>query len=390
MPALQRGSTYATGGGRRGIRWYEGGKRRKQSGFRNDSEAFAWWDAEIAPRLRAGVSTRDVTLRDHCERYLAVHAAAARTKAKLREDLGLPERELKNPRTLAFKTAIDVFGDRTLRDLEHARGEITEWVAQLPATQRQRRLRALRQVLNAAVAWDRILRNPSAGISVGAVRAPEVATFADTAEVDAVAHELGTPWAQLLVFATESGLRPEEWVAAERRDLRGDVITISRTYTVPGGLKEYGKTSRSRRSVPLSDRALAALDELPARIDSPLIWPVYSHGGTRGRPVHLNLANWRNRVWRPALEAAGLQRDGEFWLPGPYTTRHAFATWMLDAGIEVFELARLMGTSVAMIDKTYGHLAKGHVDRVRERMNARPSIAEVDAAGIDSRFPTRS
>jgi hypothetical protein len=34
-----------------------------------------------------------------------------------------------------------------------------------------------------------------------------------------------------------------------------------------------------------------------------------------------------------------------------------------------------MGTSVAMIDRTYGHLAKGHVDRVRERMNARPSIA---------------
>jgi hypothetical protein len=48
---------------------------------------------------------------------------------------------------------------------------------------------------------------------------------------------------------------------------------------------------------------------------------------------------------------------------------------MPDAGIELFELARLMGTSVAMIDKTYGHLAKGQVDRVRERMNARPTIA---------------
>jgi integrase len=84
---------------------------------------------------------------------------------------------------------------------------------------------------------------------------------------------------------------------------------------------------------------------------------------------------WRGQVWRPALEAAGLQRDGELWLPGPYTLRHAFATWMLDAGIELFELARLMGTSVAMIDKTYGHLAKGHVERVRERMNARPTIA---------------
>jgi hypothetical protein len=32
-----------------------------------------------------------------------------------------------------------------------------------------------------------------------------------------------------------------------------------------------------------------------------------------------------------------------------------------------------------MIDKTYGPLAKGHVERVRERMNARPSLAAVEA-----------
>jgi integrase len=382
MPALQRGSTYATGGGRRGIRWYQGGKRLKQSGFKNDSEAFAWWDTEIAPRLRAGVSTRDVKLVEHAERYLAVHATAPRTKAKLREDLGLPEREPKQPRKRTYKTAIELFGERTLRDLEHARGEIVEWVAQLPEGQRQRRLRALRQVLNAAVAWEKMLRNPAAGVHAGAVRTPEVITFADTAEIDAVAFELGKPWAQLVVFATETGLRPEEWIAIERRDLRGDVVTVQRAYTVEGGLRGYGKTSRSRRSVPLSDRALDALDELLPRIDSPLLSPVYSHGGTRGRPQHLNLANWRKRIWRPALQAAGLQRDGEVWIPGPYSMRHCFATWMLDAGIEAFELSRLMGTSVAMIDKTYGHLAKGHVERVRERMNARPSIAGSAEAAI--------
>ncbi len=99
-------------------------------------------------------------------------------------------------------------GERTLRDLEHARGEIVEWVAQLPPTQRQRRMRALRQVLNAAVAWERMLRNPASGVPAGAVRAPEVVAFADTAEVDAIAYELGKPWAQLVVVATETGCGP--------------------------------------------------------------------------------------------------------------------------------------------------------------------------------------
>jgi hypothetical protein len=82
----------------------------------------------------------------------------------------------------------------------------------------------------------------------------------------------------------------------------------------------------------------AAADRLAAGL------AVYSHGATRGCPVHLNLGNWRNRVWPPAVDAAGLQRGDDFWLPDPYTMQHAFATWMLDAGIELFELARLMGT----------------------------------------------
>jgi integrase len=76
-------------------------------------------------------------------------------------------------------------------------------------------------------------------------------------------------------------------------------------------------------------------------------------------------------------------------MPGPYSMRHAFATWMLDARIEVFELARLMGTSVGMIDKTYGHLANGYVDRVRERMNARPSIADAEPEAEEVRSDGR-
>ena len=102
MPALQKGSTYFTAKGA-GVRWIEDGRRIHRSGFASKTEARRWWQAEIAPRLRAGVTTRDVTLREHVERYLAVHPAAARTRAKLREDLGLPEREPKQPRQRTYR-----------------------------------------------------------------------------------------------------------------------------------------------------------------------------------------------------------------------------------------------------------------------------------------------
>jgi hypothetical protein len=35
------------------------------------------------------------------------------------------------------------------------------------------------------------------------------------------------------------------------------------------------------------------------------------------------------------------------------------------AGIGLFELARMMGTSVVQIDKTYGHLLPDSIDRAR-------------------------
>jgi integrase len=171
---------------------------------------------------------------------------------------------------------------------------------------------------------------------------------------------------------------PCRMAAQAARTACAGVLLVQRSYAVVSGLKPYGKTNRSRRAVPLTDRALAALDALPATLKTPPLFPSYQGGFRNGTgvgvPGHLNLANWRKRHWRPALRGANLQRDGELWLPKPYVLRHTFATWALDACFDVFELARLMGTSVAMINKTYGHLARGHAERARDRLNRRPSI----------------
>jgi integrase len=50
--------------------------------------------------------------------------------------------------------------------------------------------------------------------------------------------------------------------------------------------------------------------------------------------------------------------------------RHTFATWSLAAGTGIFTLARRMGTSVKMIDATYGHLAQDAEDQDRGLMDA--------------------
>ena len=70
------------------------------------------------------------------------------------------------------------------------------------------------------------------------------------------------------------------------------------------------------------------------------------------RTVHLNLNNWRNRIWYPALEAAGVAKRG------PYSLRHTFATNALAKGVSIFQLARLMGTSAEIIDRTTDPLTR--------------------------------
>jgi integrase len=54
----------------------------------------------------------------------------------------------------------------------------------------------------------------------------------------------------------------------------------------------------------------------------------------------------------------------------PYAMRHTFASFAIAAGIPVFELARMMGTSVEMIDKTYGHLLRDAASRATTALDA--------------------
>jgi integrase len=69
------------------------------------------------------------------------------------------------------------------------------------------------------------------------------------------------------------------------------------------------------------------------------------------RGGYIDLERFREREWKPALRAAGIPHRRI------YDLRHTYATWSLAAGVSLFTLSRRMGTSLAMIDATYGHLA---------------------------------
>jgi integrase len=209
---------------------------------------------------------------------------------------------------------------------------------------RFRVIATLRQAMNAAVAEGLLAQNPTRGVKNAMPRSREVQPFT-VAEVDAIVHELGPIDGAAARLAVELGLRPEELFGLQRDDFSRDQNTVTlRRVAVKGQLHPRGKTRNSvPRIVPMTPDAWAALDSVPTRIDTPLVFT-----SPRGHVVRLS--NWRTESWYPALEAAGLAQRG------PYALRHTYATQMIAARVlDTITLARIMGTSVTQLERTYVH-----------------------------------
>lgn len=348
MPATQRGQAYRISTGKWGLRYYDQeGMRRRKTPFPTKSAALAYYRDVVEPQLRGDPApVPQLTLTALVDVYLERHAATVRprTIVTLRERLALAER---------------AFGDVMLRELERMSGDIATWQAQLPDRSRYGVVQALRQALAAAVRWGYIKKNPAALAGRNRQPAPRAVRVFTLVELEAVAAELAPAYAPVPAFAAATGLRPEEWQALERRDVdrRAGVLNVLRTVS-DGEVVELGKTSGARRQVPLSRPALDALDAVPPRLDSPFLFPA-PRGGL------LNADNWRRRQWAPAIQASGVAQPARI-----YDLRSTFASDALAASVSVFELARIMGTSVRMIERHYGALLDGAGAGIAGRLDA--------------------
>jgi integrase len=192
----------------------------------------------------------------------------------------------------------------------------------------------------------------------------------------ALAARLGPRYGPMVLFAAATGLRPGEWLALEQRDIdrEAQVVYVRRTFR--NGRIKTPKTKASVRAVPLQAIALAALHELAPDPQSPLLFSSVRGG-------HLDLHNFRNRNWKPAQKAAITP------LRRVYDLRHTFATFPLRAGISTFDLSPYMGTSLAMIDRHYGHLARDGREHAIKLLDTYRAPKPYDVHAVDARWTPR-
>jgi len=258
-------------------------------------------------------------------------------------------------------------GDRPLASLR--RSDIAGWVAGLSAaglapSTVTRCLAVLRACLSAAVDDGLIAASPAARVPAPRVDRAE-RRFLSPGELDALEAAMDDYWSLVVPFAAATGLRIGELSALRVQDLdladgavhvRHTAIEVSgrRSLTTP-------KSSAGIRTTPTVYPALVA--RLAEHVESRgLARDDWLFAGPSGGPMRS--ANWRQRVWLPALDDAGLV-DPQ---PTPHSLRHtAIAAW-LASGVPVVRAAAWAGHSPRVLESTYAHLLNVDHQPVRARL----------------------
>lgn len=162
----------------------------------------------------------------------------------------------------------------------------------------------------------------------------------------------------MILLLSATGLRIGEALALEINDFhpQKQTLSIQRTQTKVRGKtvisKNGTKTNAGQRTLRVSDELAQRIKRQIARANkrnSKLLFP------NRKGNMHSE-SNFRNRIFRPALERAGLTLDHT-----PHSLRHTFASECIAAGLPDSQIAYFLGHSNIQTTRLiYAHIFERH------------------------------
>ena len=204
----------------------------------------------------------------------------------------------------------------------------------------------LASALEAAVAEGVIGTAPTRKAKKPKVTRPEVEVFAD-GEVRAFLKAAeGDRFEALYNLAAATGAREGELLALERDDFDPAAGTVKIVRTVhqrkSGFFLHPPKSQNGVRTLALPPFALSAVARhLAGRGPGPVF--------TTASGNYVGRSNFVRKNWRPLLAAAGVKYR-KF-----HTCRHTLASRMLAAGVDVAEVARVLGDRIETVTRSYAH-----------------------------------
>jgi integrase len=320
----------------------------------------------VRQRSDTGADTWTSTGQKTKREALAVIQAGIKAKVDCTADQVQSDLDLLSSRVLEYVTAnyapktleayrlsssafIRIIGNKPLKDVTRSdvdRFKVTR-MSELSPVSVNIQLRTLRSAFNLAVRWDMMPANPFVG--VGMIRIPDsppsYLTFMQWDLLDACIR--GKWLEDIIVFAICTGMRQGEILHLEWRhvDLERRIVHVTSTAT-------FKTKAGKRRVVPLNEKAIATLTGRP-------------QGGERvfmyeGLPIRRDSLT---KAFKRLVREAGLPEAIHF-----HSLRHTFASWLVQDGVSLFQVGRLLGHTNTRTTEIYAHLQPETMHDVVDRI----------------------
>jgi hypothetical protein len=241
--------------------------------------------------------------------------------------------------------------------------QVQGWIKELDKTLGARSVEGayhlLSSMMSAAVSEGLIPISPCREISLPKSGTKRLRFFTKD-ECARILAELDEPFRTMVDLGMHTGMRMGELTGLDasaidflRRQIH--VWQVNSRY----GLRDYPKSKRSNRVVPVPDHVLDALGRLPK---TGLVFT-----GPQGGAIEDT--NFNRRVWTPALKRAGVPHAS------PHTMRHTAASWLVQSGIDLYRVSALLGHESPLMTQRYAHLAPNAHDEIRDAWSPGASAA---------------
>ena len=291
------------------------------------SEALAALN-ELRPSLKAQQQTTPITLKEYRWEFLKASESyhSWKTTRDYRSTFNELEKYFGNLQLCQFtQKGIQEFVQKKIRDKSLYTG--------------RRHLINIKALFSRAIVFNYISSNPATGIK--RIRTPErLPGFFSKVEYQMLQTVIDdSDYKDIIDFAVNTGLRQMEILSLQRGqfDEAGRLIILdNQTHTTK---------SKRVRTIPLNQKAH---EILTMRTGTHL----FTRNSKPISPDHLQ------DQFRKYVKAAGISRKLTF-----HSLRHTFASWLVQAGVSIYEVSKLLGHADIKTTQIYAHLRSDDLRR---------------------------
>jgi integrase len=191
-------------------------------------------------------------------------------------------------------------------------------------------LRTLKAAFNKAVDWEILQRNPFRKVKQCPVpqRAPQFLTLD---QYRALIRSVKEPWlSQAIQFAVFTGMR-----RSEIANLQWKHIDFSREFIVVESDANFQTKTGQRRLLPMNSIVFRLLQTMHQHWTGDYVIML------NGKPIR---TMWISRRFKQYIQRMEIDRSLHF-----HILRHTFASWLVQAGVPIYEVQALMGHSTILM-----------------------------------------